>query len=251
MTGKALIAAFLLVFGASFSASADVINVSLNTQDWEKVAYYPDYQTYGTSMATVVNTVDSHLRGTKTTGTGGTNWFLGIHTVDSYDLQDAILRYKWLVNGRDSFSAHWNGADNDAGYIVYNQDPNPPYAGHLSTGWSWAGSEIIPSSTWFWTQLAFSETSYTFSISKSGYGGSDFLFGTKAIGTTTWAALGAAHPFFQIGDNYNANAYFEVAEMTIITRNITPEPSAPEPGMLALLAVGLAGLAGVRRRKGR
>jgi hypothetical protein len=93
--------------------------------------------------------------------------------------------------------------------------------------------------------LVFSSAGYSFAISRVGYGGTDFLHGTKTIPTSTWDLLVAARPFFQIGDNYAAPSYFEVAEVTIITPDAPPpppgpEPSGPEPGVLALLAVGLA-----------
>ena len=98
---------------------------------------------------------------------------------------------------------------------------------------------MIPSNQWLYTQFVFSQTGYQFSVSKTGYGNTDFLSGSKAYGAATWDGLADAHLFFQFGDNYKAGAYFEVAEASIYQpaaarqRHLSPNPrrcccSAPD-----------------------
>jgi len=230
-----------VVFGMTMTASAGTINLSMNPTDWYRYPVVIGGTNYNTSPATIVETATGYLKGTKTTGTGGTNWILGLETNASFDFQNATLRYQWLVNGQGSYSGMYSGIHN----VVYNVDPNSPYAGFLTTHHSWSGSEVIPSDTWLYTEFVFSESGYDFAVSKTGYGNHDFLYGSKIYGASTWDALADAHVYFQFGDNYVAGAYFEVAEASIITQGA----AVPEPATMLLLGSGLIGLAGYGRKK--
>ena len=234
----------MVALGMAIPANATTINLSLDIDDWGKTPYLTSAG-WQTPNATVTNTAEGYLHGTKTTATGGTNWSLGIHTNDSYNFQDSILRYQWKLNGQGSYSGIYTGVDLNSGHLINNFDPNPPYTGGMTTAWSWAGSEVIPNNAWLWTEIIFSETGYDFAVSKTGYGDTDFLHGTKAIGASTWDALADARLFFQIGDNYVAGAYFDVAGASITT----PDAPVPEPATMLLMGTGLAGLAAARRKK--
>lgn len=232
-----LVTAFLM----SSPASSATIHLSLNPSDWDRYPVWIGGTNYNASPATIELTAAGNLKGTKTTATGGSNWILGLQSDDSYNFQDAILRYQWLVNGQGTYSAMYSGVYG----LIYNVDPYPTSANFLTTAWSFMGSEVIPSNQWLYTEFVFSETGYQFSVSKTGYGNNDFLHGSKVYGLSTWNALGDAHVQFQFGDNYGAGAYFEVHEASIITRG----NPVPEPSTMVLLGGGLLGLAVLRRRR--
>ncbi|MFH0730512.1 MAG: DUF4214 domain-containing protein [Pseudomonadota bacterium] len=210
---------FLFVSFMAIAANAGTNTVSLDADDWEKTGYIDAWQ----APATVTNTAEGHLRGTKTTATGGQNWILGIHGRCSYNFQNATLRYKWKLNGQGGYCGIYSGVDNDSGFIAYNVDPNLPYFGGLTTNHSWNGSEVMESDTWYYTEFIFSSIGYNFTVSKTGYGDTDFLHGAKTGDAAWFNSLGDARVFFQMGDNYTAGAYFEVAEISISS------PAAPTP----------------------
>ncbi len=152
-------------------ASAGLIDLSRKSTDWEKSP-----NTSQTADAKFETTSEGYLRGTKTTATGGSPWCLELWTKDTYDFQNATLSYKWKLNAQvgSNYAAIYLGIYNS----LYNVDPNPPFAGHLTTHHSFGGSEVIPSDTWLWTQIMISPKGagygYDFSVSKTGYGNKDF-----------------------------------------------------------------------------
>ena len=187
----------LTVVVISSMASAATINLSMNPSAWNRYQIMSGGTDSNTSPAIIELTVDSHLKGTKTTGTGGTGWSLGLDTDDTYNFQDATLRYLWRLNGQGSYSGIYSGVMYSEPFgAVNNVDPNPPYAGFLTTGWSWAGSEIITSNQWLYTQFVFSGSGYNFAVSRTGYGNNDFLYGSKILTTAVWDAIANAHVSF-------------------------------------------------------
>ena len=147
-----LLLALLMAFGVTMAADADPIRPSLNPASWNRYPVVIGGTNYNSAPATIAETAAGHLRGTKTTATPGSNWLVGLETLDSYNFQNATLDYQWLVNGQGNYSGIYSGVHG----VAYNVDPNSPYFGGLTTGWSFSGSEVIPSNQWLYTQFVFS-----------------------------------------------------------------------------------------------
>jgi hypothetical protein len=210
MRGSRIVVSLFVFFGLSATASAAVTNVPLNFGAWVKDPYLTSIG-WQTPNATVTNTVSGSLRGTNTTANGGSNWSLGIHTGAEYNLQNATLRYQWKQNGLGQQSGHYNGVDSDVAWLLYGR-------GYVTS--NYPPFTIIPSDTWLYTQIVFTQDGsnfgYDISVSTTGYGGTN-IYHAAGAGRPTWTALATAHLFFQIGDNYVAGAYFEVAAVSIIS----------------------------------
>lgn len=225
--------AALLLWGMVSTAQALTIDVSLDKNSWLK--YPPQTWQVGDNEGTLTHNADGHLVATKTTATGGSSWFLGRDTQDTFDLRGGVLQYQWKLNGQGTYSGTYNGVLSAThGGLAYDK---------LTTGWSYANSILIPSDTWLFTEYRFVEAGLLleYSISKAGYGGKDFVYGTKKFSPDSWAMLGTARPFIWIGDNYAENAQFELARMTVT--------AVPEPGTIALMLAGLMGLGFMAKRR--
>jgi hypothetical protein len=202
-----IVVSAIVFFGMTAAATAAVTNVPLDVGSWVKDPYLTSIG-WQTPDATVTNPPGGNLRGTKTTATGGTAWSLGIHTSAEYNFQNATLRYQWKQNALGQWSGHYNGLDSDTAPLLYGR-------GYV-TG-NDPSFTIIPSDTWLYTQIVMANSTYDISVSTSGYGGTNIWHAAGALAPATWTALATAHPFFQIGDNYAAGAYFELAAVSIIS----------------------------------
>jgi hypothetical protein len=187
---------------------SDGVAISLNPAAWDRYPVWYMGTNYNTASATVTQNAAGDLVGTKTTATGGTNWILGLETTPNYDLQNSTLRYQWKLNGNGSYAGIYVGTRDGASTIT-NSSP-------FTVAWYSVGYQIS-NNTWIYTQLTFSPTGYDYSYSYTGFGNTDFLHGTSLYGTATWDRLAQSKLFLQLGDNYNAGAYFEAAQAQILT----------------------------------
>ena len=95
------------------------IRPSLNPASWNRYPVVIGGHNYNSAPATIAETAAGHLRGTKTTATPGSNWLVGLETLDSYNFQNATLDYQWLVNGQGNYSGIYSGVHG----VAYNINP--------------------------------------------------------------------------------------------------------------------------------
>jgi hypothetical protein len=226
----------VMALGTPLLTVATTVNVSLNPANWDRYPVWSNGTNYNTAPASEALNAAGHLVGTKTTGTGGSNWLLGLETTPNYDLQNATLDFQWKLNGNGSYAGIYVGTRDGAG-VITSSSP-------FTVAWHYVGYQI-PNNTWIYTELKFSPSGYNYSYSYTGYGGSDFLNGTAIYGSATWDRLADSKLFLQLGDNYVAGAYMELAEAKISTA----AGAVPEPATMLLFGIGLVGLATISRKK--
>jgi hypothetical protein len=226
--------ALFVFLGMASATQALTIDVPLDAGSW--FTYPSPYQVAVPGNGSLTNNAEGHLVATKKFATGGSNWFLGRDTVDTYDLQGGTLQYQWKLNGKGVYAGTYNGlqTESHAGLAYYKP---------MTTHHSFSNSLLIPSDTWIYTEYKFTDVGHVweYSIGTSGYGSTNLAHGTTPMAQASWTALAKARPFIWLGDNYAAGAYLEVAKMTVT--------AVPEPTTVALLLGGLAVIGGVARRR--
>lgn len=223
---------FMGLFAVCFvqGVTAATVDISLDVEDWTRETGYSPQEPY----STMANTSEGNLRATTNINRGGTGYAIDSWTVNTYDFQNATLQFQWKVNSTyNAYSATVSGL----------QEPTL-YGKNMSTHNSWLNSQVIANDTWLYTEMSFTETGYTYSISYLGYGQTDFLSGNAIYSTATWDDLSDARLWFRYVDVYRAGSYFELAEAQVIQPNNEP---VPEPSTMLLFGTGLISLIGWRR----
>ncbi|MDD5007767.1 MAG: beta-propeller fold lactonase family protein [Syntrophorhabdaceae bacterium] len=182
--------------------SSPTINISLLPADWIEDTTYgwvsDNYykETTGTGSLRVVRTAVG----------GGFGGGVNLRTDGTYNFQDSIFRYKWRMNGQGSYAATWNGPG--AGFWGLG--------GNITTGWSYAGSLLVDSDQWIYTELQInSDLSYTVDLSYTGYGLGGIYHTAGTLAQSSYDALNNTWFRHRIVDNYANGAYFEIAEAMI------------------------------------
>ena len=193
-------------------AHAGEVNLSLNPADWD------DYTTGGSSYAKST-TPEGYLRFTCQVRRG----WIRPKTAYTFNLQNATLRYKWRLNGLGQYC--WTG-DGPRGFG--QMGPN------LTTHHSFAGSIVISSNTWIYTQIIVNpDKSWSYSYSYTGYGEASFSQGGAVLNDTQWGNMAEAYLHKLIGDNYGTATYMEFAEVVLVTEDLVVNDAvitSPETG---------------------
>jgi hypothetical protein len=231
---KVLAVISIVLLGCIMTAGAATISLSFDPSDWEVKDLINE-----ASDAQFALNGSGNLQGTLVNRHPGSPWRITRKTIDTYNFQNSTLRYQWRVNGKGTYSAATTGTGS-----TYYFDPNPRVAGWYSTGWSFSGSEVINQNSWIYSEINFSLTGVEYTMSYSGYGGTDFLSGSYAMSSDRWNRLADDFFFISLGDNYGADAYFELSEATITT----VDAPVPEPGTMLLMFAGLLGISGFSRK---
>ncbi|MBD3245984.1 MAG: PEP-CTERM sorting domain-containing protein [Candidatus Omnitrophica bacterium] len=216
-------------------AYALVTNISLDPVDWEVV---PGSQTINSSLS---NPSPDMLRIQKSSANPGSGLGAFYQTTDRYDFTDAILQYQWRFNGQGSY-----------GNVSIGPRPWPEgsgVGGRFTSGWSFAGSTLITSNQWYYTQLIIhDDLSYSYDISALGYGEGGFVSSTGSLSSAQYDSLQDGIFRVNIFDNWAANQYVDITDATIESEG-GPQGPIPEPATLLLLGSGLLGLGGKRLRR--
>jgi len=221
------------------TAQAVSVNIPLNPSDWSLSPYL--YQDASILTQTGTNT----LRGTVLTGNGGSPYGMEVETNDTYNFQNATLRFQWRTNGLGGYSqstTHLSSSDGNVSHNIANNGSNASFTTHHS----WAGSQTIADDAWLYTEITYNPTGMDFSVSYTGYNLNPISLGTNLYTTATWDRLDDAMFRFRLVDNYRAGTYFELAELNLVTP-VIPE-AVPIPASIFLFGSALLGLFGFKSK---
>ena len=200
--------AFFIMVSFCVQIFASNVNISLNPEDWS------EYRTY-TDPYTKTTTPEGYLRVTSNKYRGNVN--LKSDTI--FNLQNATLRYKWLVNNGSVYGATGDGPN---GISTLAR----PF---FSTHHSWAGSIIINSNTWIYTEVIVNpDKTWSYDYSYTGYGEGGISHGSSTASDTIWEAFGECFIHKNIGDTYLNSSYFDIAEAYLIKAGPSLEIIEPQ-----------------------
>lgn len=152
----------------------------------------------------------------------------GPHAFDSYGYFDSIVLKFGQTVSMESLSIGWNGTDQTSG----------PYDDSDLAIFAWKGvAGSTPNSlTGGWEQVALKTN--VGASNGSGFGGSTSFNSTQTFSSSYW--LIAAYGTDTIKDSF---------KLLSVAGSLVPPPTGvPEPGSLALLGLGAAGLLAARRK---
>jgi len=237
----------LTIFSACFAflffvgtAQASLVNVSISPDDWGFSSY-----TAQDSPTPTITQVGTSLRGTVLTANAGSAYGMEIETNNSYNFQNATLRFKWRVNGLGSYSqasTHLSSSDGNVSHKISSNGADASFTTHHS----FAGSQTIADNVWLYTEITYQPAGLDFSVSYDGYDSSPISSGTNAYTSVSWDRLDDAVFRFRLVDNYKANQYFELDEVSIIAPEVVPLPAS-----ILLFGSAFFGLVGIRRRNNK
>lgn len=190
---------------------AGQVNISLHPNDWS------DYGIV-TASRSLTQTTEGYLRATCNQYRG----YISYRSNEEHNLQGAIVRYKWRLNCGGNYCWTKDG--------VYPYSRMAPQ--NLTTHHSWAGSLLISTNTWIYTELRFNlDRTWSADYSYSGYGKGGLTQNSGTITDTAWDSLASSFLHKYAGDGYNSSSYFDIAEAFIVTSGpsveITSPPSDP------------------------
>lgn len=225
----------LCLMGAVAISHAGTIPISLAPSDWEfDASRHVSWQAPSTISSTSEGlkvTIDNTNPGSPK---GAYYWSKG-----TFNMQGSTFQYKWkAIPANNSYANYWNGFD---AWTLGNK---------MTTSWSFAGSTIIDSNRWIYTEVSVGEDlSYHYNFSYDGYASSGgFRSASGTMGQTGYDNLADVHFRSSVNDNRTYNAGFVIAEANLIKPDSGPA-TVPEPTTMLLFGVGLISLAGLKRKR--